>query len=136
MTDDIHNQLLKIHSRLDGIEHTQEVLVRADATRIWRQIEEAFDKEPVLADIYELVDGIRTQTQIVEALKAQGAAVNSPMTVSRSLKRLREELQIVIAIEGAGGQGTVHAKTGLHRILGMNRHIKAWRRKREKGAKA
>ena len=129
--EETFTQLRLIRSRLEAIEHTTEVLVRADASKIWADLEEAFDKDPLLADIYQLVDEGRTQQEISTALKERGAPASSVPTVSRALKRLREDLQIVTILQGEGRE-TLYAHTRLHRILNLERRINAWRRKREK----
>lgn len=131
--EETFHQLRLIRSRLEAIEHTQEVLVRVEAAAIWADIEAAFDKDALLADVYQLVDGRRTQQDIVAGLKDAGAPAASEATVSRALRRLREDLQLVRMLD-SDGRGNVHAHVRLHRILGLDRRINAWRRKREKAS--
>jgi hypothetical protein len=130
--DDTFNQIRLIRSRLESIEHSQEVLVRVEAPMIWASIEEAFGQDPALADVFLLVDGIRTQSQIVAALRAAGAAVVSDATVSRKVTRLREELHIIEVVVSPG-QGIVHAKSRLDRILGLTARTQAWKRRQGQG---
>jgi DNA-binding transcriptional ArsR family regulator len=131
VADDTFHELRLIRSRLEAIEHTQEVLVRADAAAIWGEIETAFEKEPLLADVYQLIGGGKTQQELVSHLKEKGASATSQPTVSRALRRLREDLQIVTVVE-IDSRGTVYGHTRLHRILGLDRRINSWRSKREK----
>jgi flagellar motor protein MotB len=129
--EDTFHELRLIRSRLEAIEHTQEVLVRVDAAAIWSDIEAAFDKDPLLADIYQLLGSGKTQQDLVVDLKAQGAPATSQPTVSRALRRLGEDLQIVKVIQ-INGRGSVYGHTRLHRIVGLDRRINNWRKKREK----
>src|SRR5690348_4731344 len=87
--DEAERELRLIRMRLDAIEHTQEVLVRADHDRIWPPIEERFNADPLLAEIYLLVDGHRSQRDILAALKAKGITTTEA-TVSRRFIILRE----------------------------------------------
>lgn len=132
--EETFHELRLIRSRLEAIEHTQEVLVRVDAAAIWADIEAAFDKEPLLADVYQLLGHGRTQQELVAGLKEKGASATSQPTVSRALGKLRVDLQIVTVVQ-SDGRGTVYGHTRLHRILGLEKRINAWRRKREKAEK-
>lgn len=129
---DSFHQLRLIRSRLEAIEHMEEVLVRAQAAAIWADIEAALDKDPLLADIYQLLRQGRTQNDVVTDLKNMGARATSQPTVSRALTRLRVDLQIVTVVE-SGARGSVYQHTRLHRILNLDRRINAWRKKRGKG---
>ncbi|MHB1523368.1 MAG: hypothetical protein ACYCS9_06595 [Candidatus Dormibacteria bacterium] len=129
--EDSFHQLRLIRSRLEAIEHMEEVLVRAQAAAIWADIEMALDKEPLLADIYQLLHVARTQNDVAAELKERGAKATSRPTVSRAIRRLREDLQIVAVFDG-DARGSLYGHTRLHRILNLDRRINAWRKKREK----
>ncbi len=115
-------ELVMIRSRLEGIEHTQEIMVRALAKDIEPFIFEAMDSDPLLLRIYLLVDSQRTQKDIVQALVDAGVPGASQPTVSRRLARLLGELHLVeVADHSAGGK--VYQKSAIDRILGLTRKL-------------
>jgi hypothetical protein len=63
-----------MRTRLEGIEHRQEMLVRAHRDEILGEIWRYIDDDPLLGEVFLLVDGKRTQQDIVAALKQKGAA--------------------------------------------------------------
>ena len=117
--------LLEIRARLDGIEHTQEVLVRTRSEEIWASLVGAFEQRPLLAHVYLLVDGVRTQNEIVAALAEKGLiAAGSKGTVSTTLAILRDDLHLVTALPS--GKSQVHARTAVARILGLPKRVQRW----------
>src|SRR5205823_13794538 len=81
--DELYNELRTIRSRVESIEKTQEVLVRAERDRILADILPVFEGDVVLARVYLLVDGARSQRQIVTAIAAASGHGASEATVSR-----------------------------------------------------
>lgn len=121
MGEDPAAELRLIRSRLDAIEHTQEVLVRADGTAIWNEIKSAFVADPLLARVYLLVDGQRTQRNMVTELASQGLKGATEATVSRKLAILRNELHLVKVVDT--NKGNVHARTGIDSILNLQKKV-------------
>jgi len=112
---DAYAELRTMRARLEGIEHRQEMLVRAHADEILQTIWDFIDKDAMLGEVFLLVDGKRTQLDIVAALKQKGISASQP-TVSRKLTKLNIELGLV-EIGDRDAAGTVYTKSELDRIL-------------------
>jgi DNA-binding transcriptional ArsR family regulator len=114
-TLDAFDELQKIRLRLDGIEETQEMLVRASAMQVLEDVDLMTDEDPLAARVYLLVDGVRTQQEIAAEL------TTSQQTVSNKLRKLRD-LHLVLVIDQRGG-GNVYAKAAADRILRLGARI-------------
>jgi DNA-binding transcriptional ArsR family regulator len=112
---DAYAELRAMRARLEGIEHRQEMLVRAHADEILATIWAYIDEDETLGEVFLLVDDVRTQQDIVAGLKQKGISASQP-TVSRKLKRLSTELGLV-EIGDRDAAGTVYVKSDLDRIL-------------------
>lgn len=119
---DIFNELQLIRQRIERIEHTQEILVRADSERILQDVFTEMDADPTLAHVYLLVDGERGQGEIVAEMDAQGLPGASQPTVSRRLGKL-QFLHLVEPIDRRGGV-TIYLKTGVDRILRLSERVR------------
>jgi DNA-binding transcriptional ArsR family regulator len=135
---DAYAELRAMRTRLEGIEHRQEMLVRAHRSEILDEIWRYLDDDPVIAEVYLLVDGIRTQQDIVAALEQKGVSPASQPTVSRKLNKLMNELGLV-EISDRDANGTTLRKSDLDKILHLTpkveRRLAAARRTRGKSAK-
>lgn len=122
MSDDQLFELRTIRARLDTIEHTQEVLVRADVDRIWGPLKAEFEKDRLLAKTFLLVDGSLQQREIVTALNEQGESV-SEATVSRKLGKLRglDLIQLIPRV----GLGRVYAPMRVEKILRIKKRVQS-----------
>jgi DNA-binding transcriptional ArsR family regulator len=114
-TEDAFDELQKIRIRLDGIEQTQEMLVRANATSVLEEVDELVKSDPLAARVYLLVDGARTQRDIAAAL------TTTQQTVSNKLRKL-QDLHLILVIDNRGG-GNVYAKAAADRILRLTQRI-------------
>jgi DNA-binding transcriptional ArsR family regulator len=112
---DAYAELRTMRARLEGIEHRQEMLVRAHADEILRTVWESIDTDETLAEIYLLVDGMRTQKEIVKALNRNGIALDQS-NVSRKLKKLMNELGLVEITERDASGATLR-KSDIDKIL-------------------
>lgn len=127
MTDDdeLHHALLAIHSRLGLIEGKINLVARAERQQILTVLEEAFRKDPLLAQIYLLLDGKRTQREIVAELEGHGVTPSQP-TVSRRMTDLVNEYGIAEPRD-AGGAATVLGKNrASEEILNLSRRARRW----------
>ena len=88
--DEVQNALLAIHSRLGTIEGKVNLAARADRGKLIQVLEDAIKKDPLLGQIYLLLDGKRTQQDILTELKQFGISP-SQATVSRRMKQLVTE---------------------------------------------
>lgn len=126
---DALNELATIRARIEGIEHTQEVLVRAHAKAILAEVDARFDADPILKAIYLLIDGTRTQQELVALLAGEGHTVSQP-TVSRKIDVLRKDLHLV-EVDTRTRAGETYKKTAVDRILGITRRLE---RRRQRSA--
>jgi hypothetical protein len=122
--DELHHALLAIHSRLGLIEGKINLVARAERQQILTVIEEAFGKDPLLAQIYLLLDGKRTQREIVAELEGHGITCSQP-TVSRRMTDLVTEYGI--AEPRDAGAATVLGKNrASEEILNLSRRARRW----------
>jgi hypothetical protein len=125
-SDEFYGELRLVRARLDAIEHTQDVLVRAERNQILPDIMTAFEKDPLLMQIYLLVDGVLTQQEIGRALQRQGLPGDKAAMVSRRLDQLYRDLHLVELVEHSG-KGKIYRKAALDRILGITRQLERQR---------
>jgi DNA-binding transcriptional ArsR family regulator len=134
---DAFSELRAIRARVEGIEHRQEMLVRAHADEILQAVWQYIDKDETLAEVYLLVDGKRTQNDILAALEANGIAASQP-TVSRKLTKLSTELGLV-EIGDRDAAGIIYVKSELDRILHLTpkveRRLSDMRKRKPKTSK-
>jgi Fic family protein len=121
------SEIRQIRMRIEAIEHTQEVLIRAHREAIEKDIWEQMDRDSILAQVYLLVDGHRSQKDIVEAMREQGAAGASEPTVSRRLVKLCE--MHFIELVDRTKSGNIYKRTAIDRILGIARKLEKRRAK-------
>jgi hypothetical protein len=122
--DEINNALLAIHSRLGVIEGKVNLVARAHKQTSLQDIEAAVRKTPLLGQIYLLLDGVRTQTDILEKLKEYGVTT-SPMSVSRRMTSLETEYGMADLVSAAGSK--VYRKDPeSERVLNLSANIRSW----------
>jgi DNA-binding transcriptional ArsR family regulator len=135
---DAYAELRAMRARLEGIEHRQEMLVRAHSDEILKTVWSFIDEDETLGEVFLLVDGKRTQQDIVAALKQKGISSSQP-TVSRKLMKLNIELGLV-EIGDRDASGTVYMKSDLDRILHLSgkveRHLADRRKAKSKTSKS
>lgn len=121
VSDEVFNELRTIRSRVESIEKTQEVLVRAEADRILASLLPQFKADRVLCEVYLRVDGTKGQRQIVSALENAGVSGASEATVSRKMDALRD-LDLVELVDRTS-LGKIYAKTQIERLLRLSKHV-------------
>ena len=112
---DAFDELQQIRIRLDAIEQTQEMLVRANAAEVLADVDRLVATDKTAARAYLLVNGVRTQQEIAVALDTSDA------TVSRRLEKLRD-LHLVRLVDRRGA-GNVYEKSAADRILRLSHRI-------------
>jgi DNA-binding transcriptional ArsR family regulator len=115
-TIDAFDELQTIRVRLDAIEQTQEMLVRANSAEILRDVDALTHDDDLAIRVYLLVDGQRTQGDIADEL-----GTTQP-TVSKKITKL-QQLHLVRVVEKRGG-GNVYAKAAADRILRLSPRIR------------
>ena len=120
MTDpdllEMFNQVRTIRSRIEGIESTQQILVRADIERIVPPLLERMRKDKMLAKVYLKVNGKLSQKEIAKALKT------SDMTVSRKIDSLHQDEHVIVLVDRTGA-GKIYDKAPVEKILNLSRRI-------------
>jgi hypothetical protein len=134
---DAFSEIRAIRARVEGIEHRQELIVRAHRDEILAAVWESFDRDFVLAEVYISVDGKRNQHQIVADLASRGIETTQ-QNVSLKLQKLMKEMALVEAAGKEDGT-TVYRKTEVERIFHLTQRVERrlvkLRREKEKRAK-
>jgi hypothetical protein len=120
--DEVQNALLAIHSRLGTIEGKVNLVARAERESVLHVLQEAVQKDPLLGQIYLLLDGSLSQKDVHERLKQYGIVTSQP-TVSRRMTDLVSEFGVADPI----GTGAVLRKNkAAEDILNLSRRIRGW----------
>lgn len=122
--DEIQNALLAIHSRLGTIEGKINLVARAEREAILDALRGAISKDPLLGQIYTLVNGRRTQQEIVAELKGFGITP-SVSTVSRRMRDMVTEYGIADEIR-QGGSLVLRKNRAAEDVLNLGRHVRRW----------
>jgi hypothetical protein len=122
------SEIRQIRMRIEGIAHTQEVLIRAHAEAIEKEIWEWMDRDSTLAQVYLLVDGRRSQTEIVATMQKAGVDGASHASVSRKMEILSKELHLV-ELSDHTKSGKTYKRTAIDRILRIGRKLEKRRPK-------
>jgi hypothetical protein len=122
--EEINNALLAIHSRLGVIEGKVNLVARAHKQSSLEDVEGAIQKRPLLGQIYLLLDGVRSQTEILEAL-AQYGITTSAMGVSRALRDMEREYGMADLVKG-GSSKVFRKDSESERILNLSQNIRRW----------
>ena len=122
--EELQNSLLAIHSRLGVIEGKVNLVARADRGALLQLLEETVRKRPLIGQIYLLLDGTRTQTEIQKTLAEYGIEASQP-TVSRRMNEMETEHGIADLIEG--GATKVYAKDReMEKVLNLSKNVRKW----------
>lgn len=122
--DEIQNALLAIHSRLGTIEGKINLVARADRDAVLEALRVAVGESPLLGQIYLLVDGRRSQQEIVAELMAFGVTP-SVATVSRRMRDLVTEYGIADEIR-EGTSLVLRKNRAADDILNLSRRVQKW----------
>jgi hypothetical protein len=119
--EDLQDALLAIHSRLGLIEGKVNLVARAERERLIAVIEEAVKKDPLLGQIYLLLDGKRRQQDIQAELARYGVTPSQP-TMSRRMKELLTEY----GIADPSARGPLKRNRAAEDILNLAQRIRKW----------
>jgi hypothetical protein len=122
--EEIHEALTAIHSRLGVIDGKATLSVRANREPILAALQDLVAKHSPLGQIYLLLDGKRTQTQIAKELEKLGLPKSEP-TVSRRID-IAVEHGIAELVHG-GGAGNVYRKDNImESVLSLSKNVRKW----------
>jgi hypothetical protein len=119
--DEIQDALLSIYSRLGGIEGKVNLVARAERARILEDTEASVRKQPLIGQIYLLLDGKRTQKEIHEMLAGFGISPSQP-TVSRRMGEMETEHGMADLVR----RGVYRRDPQMEKVLNLSKNIRKW----------
>jgi hypothetical protein len=127
MTDDekVENALYAVHSRLGVIEGKVNLVARAERRHLLELLEETIRKDPLLGQIYLLLDGSRTQKDVHEKLREHGIDVSQP-TVSRRMTLMESEHGIADLVSGGGNTKVYGKDPAMEKVLNLTKNVRKW----------
>jgi hypothetical protein len=127
MTNDeeIHNALLAIHSRLNTIDGKVTLVARADRDRVLQVIEEGVRHSPLVGQIYLLLDGKRSQRQIMAELKRKGVSTSEP-TISRRMADMGREYGIAEYVTTTAAGKIYRKNREMESVLNLTNRVERW----------
>lgn len=121
-TDELFSEVGAIRDEIEEQGAMINALVRANSKELKQALLDSFATDEALLEIYRRIDGIRTQKQIVDELKASKLKGASQAGVSRRIETLHGEG--LIARVGRSKDGVVYKKSRLDAALGISRALK------------
>lgn len=123
--EDIHNMLTGIYSKLGVIEGKVNLSARANRERLLAALEEAVRKDPLLGQIYLVLDGKRNQLEILAELTKFDIAPSQP-TLSHRMGELATEHGIADVVDATGGKLVLRKDREAEKILNLSKNIRRW----------
>ncbi len=122
--EDVQNSLLAIHSRLGVIEGKVNLVARADRAALLELLQETVRKQPLIGQIYLLLDGKRTQKEIQGKLADYGISASQP-TVSRRMSEMETEHGIADLVQG-GAVKIYRKDREMEKVLNLSKNVRKW----------
>lgn len=119
---DLFGEVAAMRDELDEQGTIIDALVRANGGAFKQEVLSAMEEDPTLAAIYQLVDGQRTQAQILAMLRQRGMKGASARGVSQRMSKLKD-LDLIILIDRRAAGAKVYRRTRLDRALGISRTL-------------
>ena len=117
-------QLAAVHARLGTIEGKVNLVARAERRHLLELLESTVRSTPLIGQIYLLLDGTRTQTEVVEAL-GEFSINTSPMSVSRRVTEMETDHGIIEIAQA--GKGKVFRKDpAMDKVLNLTVNVRKW----------
>ena len=123
--EEIHNALLAIHSRLNTIDGKVTLVARADRDRVLEVIEHAVRRNPMVGHIYLMLDGKRSQRQILAGLKQKGIET-SEATVSRRIADMGSEYGIAEYVTTTAAGKIYRKNREMESVLNLAARVERW----------
>jgi hypothetical protein len=99
-----------------------DALVRTSGSSFRDQVMAVMTDDPTLAEVYRLVDGQRTQAEILETLRSRGMKGASSRGISERMAKLHD-LDLIMLVDRRAGGAKVYRRTRLDRALGISRAL-------------
>lgn len=119
----IENALTAIHSRLGAIEGKVTLGVRADQDQYLNALKEIIDEQPLIGQIYLLLDGERSQRDVHQELQAAGIKVGE-MTVHRRMNKIEEHGLADLSDTAEGAESVL--RPAMESVLSLTKNIAKW----------
>jgi hypothetical protein len=121
-TPDLFSEVANMRDELEEQGTMIDALVRTSAAERKDAILEEMQKDSALADVFLLVDGQRSQGEIVQNLSGSSNRGVSGASVSRKLEKLAKDMDLIVLARRVAA-GNVYRKTRLDRVLGITREL-------------
>lgn len=118
--DEVHNVLTALYDRLGVVEGKVNLLARANAPSLVQELRKAIKQKPIYGQTYLLLDGKRTQQDLLALLEEAGIK-SSRSALSRHLEGMRE-----IGIADLVRAGTYRADPQTERMLTLTKKVRKW----------
>lgn len=118
---EIHSVLLGFHDRLGSVEGKVNLIARANSPALLQVLNKAVEEAPLVGQIYVVLDGQRSQQQVVAALAAAGVST-SKQAVSRWIGKMETEHGIIDLVK----PGVYRRHPEMERILNLSSKIRKW----------
>jgi hypothetical protein len=119
--EEMHSLLLAIYSRVGSVEGKVNLVARANRPGLLAELEETVSKTPLIGQIYLLLDGKRSQQDVLAALTAAGITTSQP-TVSRRMGEMETDHGIADVVK----PGTYRRDPQMEQILNLSTKFKKW----------
>ena len=121
----IENALNAIHSRLGAIEGKVTLGVRADQDRYLKTLKEIILEQPLIGQIYLLLDGERSQRDVHQELGRAGINVGE-MTVHRRMNKIEEHGLADLSDAADGAERVLRKDPAMESVLSLTKNIGKW----------
>lgn len=115
-------EIKKLRSEVDQQGEMLDALVRYDP-RVRDSILDEFKGDKVLATVYLLIDGAKTQQQIVESAKSLNIKGASAPMITRKIKILSAQMRVITPV-AKDGRSWIYAHNRLGRALSLTKNIR------------
>lgn len=115
-------EIKKLRSEVDQQGEMLDALVRYDP-RVRDSILDEFKGDKVLATVYLLIDGAKTQQQIVESAKSLSIKGASAPMITRKITLLRTQMRVITPV-AKDGRSWIYAHNRLGRALSLTKNIR------------
>ncbi len=122
--DPVHADLLAIHSRLGVIEGKVNLVARAERASLLELLKNAVASKPLIAQIYLVLDGNRTQTAILNELAKYGIET-STFSISSRVQEMERDHGMIVLVKGGGSK--IYAKDSeMEKMLNLSKTMREW----------
>jgi hypothetical protein len=120
---DLYAEVAKLRDEVEDVNEMVQVLVRVGGDEEKKKILGKMRKDAALAEVFLLVDGSRSQTEILKDLQKRGIPGASSATVSRKLEVLHKEHHLIHFVRRTAS-GNVYRLTRLAQVYDLGRALK------------